>query len=163
MAPFDSAAATSISSQNLTFVNDLFNTFSGGSISLDADTSVVTYRPSPSKIYASCTLTSDKSGSAGSLGAVIIGADGLTDQLSSSTLNVIQSNVTYAGFKAPRNGIYNVSVATYVVASIGGVELHTKLRNDDNTNSTILYKWNHSILIDKFYRSYNGSKRSCIF
>ena len=113
----------------------------GGSsvLTYNSTTNVVSYKPPPAKIYASCTLTSDKSGS----GSLIIGADGLTDQLSSSTPNVIeglQGNVTYAGFKAPRLGIYNVSAATYVVATIGGVELHTKLRNAANTSSTTILK-----------------------
>ena len=44
MAAFDSEAATSIGSQNVSFVTDIFNTIAGGKMSLDADAGVVTYR-----------------------------------------------------------------------------------------------------------------------
>ena len=57
--PFSSMNYDKASVQNLTFVNDLFNTIDGGAISLDAETNVVTYRTAPPKIYGSYYLASD--------------------------------------------------------------------------------------------------------
>lgn len=91
-----------------------------------------------SKVYACATLTADITGVNNN---TIIGATtGLTDQLFSSTTGVIQSGVTYSGFKAPRDGIYNVSIVSYVTANIGEVSLRTQLRNAASTASTTLIK-----------------------
>lgn len=112
---------------------------SGQVLTSAGNSAIPTWTTLNSKVYASATLTADITGV--SSGSTIIGAStGLTDRLASSTAGVIQSGVTYSGFKAPRDGIYNISIITYVIATIGGVEAHTQLRNASSTSTTTMIK-----------------------
>ena len=138
--PYSDFVAVS-SSPELNFVT--VPNLDGGPSSLthNTQTSVVSYKLPIAKVYASASLTNDVVVTIGSGNIHIIGSGtgGFTAQLSNATPTVLHQGVgvTYPGFKAPRAGIYNVSISSEILASqLGGLQIHTKLRS--GTTNTIL-------------------------